>query len=159
VSVGQRPALTSASAPLCAACVGDRTNPDGGPCLRCRGTGVDPDPLARLDGHLGALGAALAVWATRDDSKAQPEGTRAGHVAVEAIDAMLAELRRARQQLGTEIRQAQDAAAARVDAMLARRRDGGFGNELWACLGCGGQMAGRRPASDLCRYCAPGGAR
>ena len=72
---------------------------------------------------------------------------------------MLAELRRARQQLVAEIRQAQDAAAARVDAMLARRRDGGFGNELWACLGCGGQMIGRRPAHDLYRYCAPGGAR
>ena len=33
-------------APVCVACVGDRTNPDGGPCLRCKGTGVDPDPLA-----------------------------------------------------------------------------------------------------------------
>jgi hypothetical protein len=32
--------------PLCVACVGDRTNPDGGPCLRCKGTGCDPDPLA-----------------------------------------------------------------------------------------------------------------
>ena len=33
-------------APVCVACVGDRTNPDGGTCLRCRGTGIDPDPLA-----------------------------------------------------------------------------------------------------------------
>ena len=33
-------------APICVACVGDRTNPDGGPCLRCRGSGIDPDPLA-----------------------------------------------------------------------------------------------------------------
>jgi hypothetical protein len=32
--------------PVCVACVGDRTNPDGGPCLRCKGTGRDPDPLA-----------------------------------------------------------------------------------------------------------------
>ncbi len=32
--------------PVCVACVGDGFNPDGGLCLRCRGTGVDPDPLA-----------------------------------------------------------------------------------------------------------------
>jgi hypothetical protein len=37
---------TQAQAPICVACVGDLTNPDGGPCLRCKGTGVDPDPLA-----------------------------------------------------------------------------------------------------------------
>jgi hypothetical protein len=33
-------------APICVACVGDRANPDGGPCLRCKGTGTDPDPVA-----------------------------------------------------------------------------------------------------------------
>jgi hypothetical protein len=32
-------------------------------------------------------------------------------------------------------------------------------SELWTCRGCGGQMVGRRPADDRCRYCAPGGAR
>jgi hypothetical protein len=37
---------TIAPAPVCVACVGDRTNPDGGLCLRCKGTGIDPDPLA-----------------------------------------------------------------------------------------------------------------
>jgi hypothetical protein len=111
-------------APVCVACVGDRTNPDGGPCLRCKGTGTDPDPAARLDGHLGALGAALAVWATRDDSKAQPEVSTAGHTAVEAIDAMLAELHRVRSRLVGEIREHQDAGMARADALLARYRDG-----------------------------------
>jgi hypothetical protein len=104
------------------ACVGDRTSPDGGPCLRCKDTGIDPDPLARLDGRLGALGAALALWATRDDSKAQPEIRQAANTAMDAIDAMLAELHRARQQLVGEIREHEDAAAARVDAMLARLR-------------------------------------
>jgi hypothetical protein len=34
------------AAPVCVACVGDRTNPDGGTCLRCKGSGIDPDPLA-----------------------------------------------------------------------------------------------------------------
>ena len=82
------------------------------------------DVPGRLDDHLGVLGVALAAGATRDDSKAQPEVTGTGHTAVEAIDAMLAELHRARQQLVGEIRQAQDAAAARVDALLARRQDG-----------------------------------
>jgi hypothetical protein len=33
-------------APVCVACVGNRTNPDGGPCLHCKGTGTGPDPLA-----------------------------------------------------------------------------------------------------------------
>jgi hypothetical protein len=125
------------------------------------------DVPGRLDVHLGRLDAALVTWATRDDSKAQPEVTRAGHAAVEAIDAMLGELHRARQQLVTEIREHQDAGLARADALLARYRDGGvdseprtcLDSELWTCLGCGGQMIGRRPADDRCRYCAPGGAR
>jgi hypothetical protein len=44
---------------------------------------------------------------------------------VEAIDAMLAELHRTRQQLVTEIRQHQDAAMARADALLAQYQDSG----------------------------------
>jgi hypothetical protein len=35
-----------APAPICVACVGDGFNPDGGPCLRCGGSTVDPDPQA-----------------------------------------------------------------------------------------------------------------
>jgi hypothetical protein len=42
----ERTPPTPESAPICVACVGDRTNPDGGPCLRYKGTGADPDPLA-----------------------------------------------------------------------------------------------------------------
>ena len=78
-----------------------------------------------FDAHLGRLARELTTWVTRDDSKAQPEVTRAGHTAVEAIDAMLAGLYRARQQLVGEIRQHQDAGIARVDAMLAKHRHGG----------------------------------
>ena len=37
---------TADLAPICVACVGDGTNSDGGPCLRCKGTGTDPDPAA-----------------------------------------------------------------------------------------------------------------
>jgi hypothetical protein len=86
--------------------------------------GHRPAVTGQLEEQAAALGAALALWATRDDSKAQPEVTRASHAAVEAIDAMLAGLHRARQQLVGEIRQAQDAAMARADALLARYRDG-----------------------------------
>ena len=33
--------------PICVACLGDRTDPPTGqPCLRCKGTGAGPDPLA-----------------------------------------------------------------------------------------------------------------
>ena len=42
----EQPPVAAGLAPICVACVGDRTNPDGGPCLRCKGTGTDPDPLA-----------------------------------------------------------------------------------------------------------------
>jgi hypothetical protein len=91
----------------------------------CEETGITGDIPGDLDDHLGDLDAAMATWATRDDDKAQPEVTRAGHAAVEAIDAMLAELHRARQQLVAEVRQHQDAAMARLDELLARHQDGG----------------------------------
>jgi hypothetical protein len=42
----EQPPAAAGLAPICVARVGDRTNPDGGPCLRCKGTGADPDPLA-----------------------------------------------------------------------------------------------------------------
>jgi hypothetical protein len=40
------------------------------------------------------LGVALATWATRDGSKAQPGVRQAANTAMDAIDAMLAELHR-----------------------------------------------------------------
>ena len=80
--------------------------------------------LSALRGHLGELEAALALWASRDDTKAQPEVRQAANDAVDAIDGMLRALHEARAALVAEIRQSDDATAARVDAMLARRRDG-----------------------------------
>jgi hypothetical protein len=76
----------------------------------------------RLDAMTGVLGVALAQWAIRDETKAQPEIRQAANTAVAAIDDMLAALHRARQQLVTEVRAADDANAARVDAMLAETR-------------------------------------
>jgi len=76
-------------------------------------------PVARLENCTAILAGALATWATRDDSTAQPGVRESANAAVEAIDAMLAELHSARSALVGEIRRADDATNARIDAMLA----------------------------------------
>ncbi len=73
--------------------------------------------------HLEELDAALALWETRDDTKAQPGVRRAASDAVDAIDAALRELHGIRSRLIPEIRASDDAAMARADALLARHRD------------------------------------
>jgi len=80
------------------------------------------DVPGRLEDLAGVLGVALARWATRDDSKAQPDVRQAANTAMDAIDSMLAQLHAARAALVTKIRQADDAAAGRADALLARLR-------------------------------------
>jgi hypothetical protein len=80
------------------------------------------DAASRLDGHLGVLGVALAQWAARDDSKAEPDIRRAANTAIDAADAMLGELHALRARLVTEIRESDDIAAARADALLDRCR-------------------------------------
>ena len=50
---------------------------------------------------------------------------RAGHQAVDEIDQLTRDLYRLRDQLVTELRQNEDIAAARVDAMLAERDEAG----------------------------------
>jgi hypothetical protein len=76
----------------------------------------------RLEDLAGVLAAALATWATRDDSKAQPEVREAANTAVDAIDGMLRELHKARAALVSEIRDSDDAAEVRARALLARLR-------------------------------------
>ena len=102
----------------------DRPAPDA--CMECgrAEAGHRPAVTGQLEEQAAALGAALALWATRDDSRAQPEVSQAGHAAIDAIDAILAGLHLARQQLIGEIRDHQDAAMARADELLARYRDG-----------------------------------
>jgi hypothetical protein len=80
------------------------------------------DPMTVLHDQIGILGVALARWAERDDTKAQPEVRQAANTAVDAIDAMLARLYAARSALLTQIRQSDDTTAARGDALLARIR-------------------------------------
>jgi hypothetical protein len=80
------------------------------------------DATSRLDEHNGVLGVALAQWAARDDTKAEPEVRRAANTAMDAIDAMLRELHALRSRLVGEIRESDDIGAARVDAMLSASR-------------------------------------
>jgi len=78
------------------------------------------DVPGHLEERVGVLGVALAQWAYRDDSKPQPGIRQAANTAMDEIDAMLADLHRARSALIDEIHASDDASAARVDAMLAR---------------------------------------
>jgi hypothetical protein len=80
------------------------------------------DVHARLEDPMCVLAIALAQWETRDDGKAQPEVRRAANTAMDTIDAMLRDLHAMRSRLVGEIRQADDASAARADAMLAKAR-------------------------------------
>ncbi len=80
------------------------------------------DVHAKLEDPMGVLAVALAQWEARDDSKAQPEVRRAANTAMDTIDAMLRDLHAMRSRLVGEIRQADDASAARADAMLAKAR-------------------------------------
>ena len=82
-------------------------------------TGRQPyDVHARLEDPMGVLAIALGQWEDRDDSKPQPEVRRAANKAMDAIDAMLRELHAMRARLVSEIRAADDASAARADALL-----------------------------------------
>lgn len=82
------------------------------------------DVPGQLKDRAAVLGAALAAWATRDDSTAKPGVRQAANTAMDEIDAMLAGLHAARAALISEIRASDDARAARVDAVLDGRRGG-----------------------------------
>jgi hypothetical protein len=79
--------------------------------------------LSALRDNAGDLAAALILWASRDDSRAQSEVRRAANDAMDAADAMISELYSLRQRIMRETRISDDIAAARVDAMLARDHD------------------------------------
>ncbi|HVB45599.1 MAG TPA: hypothetical protein VNF47_23230 [Streptosporangiaceae bacterium] len=79
-------------------------------------------PVPALRQHIEDLSRALTVWAARDDTRAQPQVTRSAGTAVDAIDDLLRDLHRLREQLVSESRQHQDAGIARADALLAGTR-------------------------------------
>lgn len=80
------------------------------------------DVYAKLEDPMGVLSVNLAIWETRDDSKPQPEVRRAANKAMDAIDSMLADLHAIRNRLVGEIRQADDEAMKRTEALLASLR-------------------------------------
>lgn len=75
--------------------------------------------MDKLDGRTTVLAVALEQWSQRDDSAAQPEVREAANTAMDAINAMLSDLHAARAMLAAEMRVSDDAAGARVDAMLS----------------------------------------
>lgn len=81
-------------------------------------------PAALME-HVEELGAALALWDTRDDTKPQPEVRQAANTAVGEIDTLLRKLHHIRMHLVSEVRRSDDAGAARVDALLAADRAAG----------------------------------
>jgi len=78
-------------------------------------------PLSAIREHAEDLGAWLAIWENRKEPDAFAR--RCASDAVDAIDAMLRDLYLVRGRLTSEIRQADDATAARADTLLAKRED------------------------------------
>jgi hypothetical protein len=81
------------------------------------------DAVAAIRDHADDLGVWLSIWSYREDNKPDAHARRHANDAVDAIDAAIRKLYGVRTQLITEIRDADDASAARVDALLAARRD------------------------------------
>ena len=75
-------------------------------------------PLSALREHVESIATWLAIWEARNEPDAHAR--RCAGDAVDAIDAALQRLYSVRQQLITEIRQADDASASRADALLER---------------------------------------
>ena len=80
-------------------------------------------PLSALRNHVEDLAVALAIWEARREAAADSHARRAGSTAIDAVDASIGELYKIRQQLISEVQQADRANAARVDALLARTAD------------------------------------
>jgi hypothetical protein len=78
-------------------------------------------PLSAIRERVDDLGTWLGIWENRNEPDAFAR--RCASDAVDAIDAMLRDLYLVRGHLTSEIRQADDATAARADTLLARRED------------------------------------
>ncbi len=78
-------------------------------------------PLSAIHGNVENLATWLAIWEHRTEPDAFAR--RCASDAVDALDGMLRDLYLVRGRLTAEIRQADDATAARTDTLLARRED------------------------------------
>jgi hypothetical protein len=76
-------------------------------------------PLSAFRNGIDDLGVWLAIWEVRQEPDAYAR--RCASDAVNAIDAMLADLHQIRARLVSEIRASDDASAARADQLLRRR--------------------------------------
>jgi hypothetical protein len=83
--------------------------------------------LSVLRSSVEDLAAWLAIWEGRTEPDAHAR--RCASDVVDAIDAMLRDLHHVRPQLISEIRTADDATAARADALLAKARKDEAGPE------------------------------
>jgi hypothetical protein len=83
------------------------------------------EPMSALRENTENLATWLAIWEHRKEPDAFAR--RCASDAVDAVDAMLRDLYLIRGRLTSEIRQADDATAARADALLARMREDGEG--------------------------------
>lgn len=72
------------------------------------------DLMTSMGERTSVLGAALAQWADRGTAKDKAAARRAGHTAVDAIDALLRDLFVLRGRLVQELRQADDTLRHRV---------------------------------------------
>jgi hypothetical protein len=79
-------------------------------------------PLSALRSRVDDLGVWLAIWQARDDGRPDAHARRCASDAVDAADAMLADLHSIRQRLVSEIRASDDASAERADALLEQLR-------------------------------------
>jgi len=80
------------------------------------------DSLSAIRNHVEDLGVWLAIWENRKEPDARAR--RCASDAIDAIDAMLRDLHTVRQQLIDEIRQADEATAARADELLRGQERG-----------------------------------
>ena len=84
------------------------------------GQGDYDGPLSALRNHVEDLAVFTAIWKDRKEPDARAR--RCASDAVDAIDAALSGLHEVRARLVGEIRQSDDAAEARADALLERLR-------------------------------------
>ena len=99
------------------------------------GDGYD-SALSALRNNAEDLAIRIAIWEGRREPDAHAR--RCASDAVDAIDGAIKELHQIRQQLISEVQQADRATAARVDALLARTDDAMTSSRDQASLGPSG---------------------